>query len=238
MDKSWAISEIDEFLNLSERVTTPPNTLPHQRGIDTDVAAQAGVVRQILDRALPGWPREPDDGRPSFLRHKWEHLRGQAAQAKTMLEREAELRDKLGDGAPVVDMGGIHPWAWNDATAARWRIGHFDDAVAAAARQINTETQHKVNRSDVSETTLFQQAFSADPPKEGKPRLRFDDPEDSLTYRSRLRGAACLGEALYAGVRNPLAHHSHELDEHVALDQLASFSLLARWVDDAHVVTV
>jgi hypothetical protein len=47
-----------------------------------------------------------------------------------------------------------------------------------------------------------------------------------------------FAEGLFAGVRNPLAHESDtDLDEEVALEYLAAISVLARWVDEAVVVT-
>ena len=61
------------------------------RGPETEASASAHVVEQILDRALPGWRTE----RPTKDKeHSW--LRGQAARAKTALQREAELAEKLG----------------------------------------------------------------------------------------------------------------------------------------------
>ena len=49
-----------------------------------------------------------------------------------------------------------------------------------------------------------------------------------------------LAEALFAGIRNVAAHTvaETEADEQHALEQLAAVSVLARWVDDARVVTV
>ena len=45
-----------------------------------------------------------------------------------------------------------------------------------------------------------------------------------------------LRRGCFAGIRNPLAHDLGELSEDEALEQLAAFSVLARWVDDAAVL--
>ncbi|MFI8767403.1 TIGR02391 family protein [Streptomyces sp. NPDC053792] len=62
-----------------------------------------------------------------------------------------------------------------------------------------------------------------------------DDGSD--TFRSVHRGAAAFAEGCFAGIRHPNSHEAGlpELPEHEALEQLASFSVLARWVDQASV---
>ena len=63
----------------------------------------------ILDRVLPGWRQ----GLPvQDKEYSW--LRGQAAQAKTALERRSELAEKLGENTPDLDAANLHPWAWEN----------------------------------------------------------------------------------------------------------------------------
>ena len=158
-----------------------------------------------------------------------------AARGLQQLSRQEELRHKLGDNAPALDASRLHPWVW-DSARSLWQSGHFAEAVQAAAVRVNAETQRKVGRRDVGEVSLFQQTFSADLPAPGKPRLRMPPDDGSPTAASRQRGARALGEALFSGLRNPLAHEAEqELDEHAALEQLAAFSILARWVDGSTV---
>jgi hypothetical protein len=105
--------------------------------------------------------------------------------------------------------------------------------------RINTETQAKLGRMDVSETALFNEAFSLSDPKPGSPRLRLAKDVGSKTYESLHRGARAFAEGLYAGIRNPGMHApSDGGEEQLALEQLAAFSLFARWVDQAEVVEV
>lgn len=121
---------------------------------------------------------------------------------------------------------------WEGARAL-WHSGHFREAVTATARKINAETQNKVGRRGVSETKLFQQTFSVDAPKSGQPWLRLMVDDGSDTFHSVHRGAMDSAEGCYAGIRNPNSHEDGqpELPEHQALEQLAAFSALARWVD-------
>lgn len=239
LDKAWAIEQIDAFLHVTDQVV--PDTSSSgilyfgtvQRGSETDAAAAAHVVEQILDRVLPRWRQ---DERASGKKSEgWERLREWAARAKVSIQREAELRERLGDGAPEMDAGKLHPWVWTSAEPL-WRTEHYGQAVTQAAIRVNTEAQAKLGRRDVSETDLFNQAFSLDDPKDGAPRLRLMEDDGSKTYQSIHRGARSLAEGLYAGVRNPAAHESLDaLDEQRALEQLAAFSLLARWIDAATV---
>lgn len=133
-----------------------------------------------------------------------------------------------------MDAGQLHPWAWENA-APLWRTQHFSQAVSQAAIRVNAETQAKVGRRDISETDLFNQVFKLDEPKAGAPRLRLMANDGSKTYENVHRGARSLAEGLYAGVRNPASHEIVDVTEQIALEQLAAFSLLARWVDAAEV---
>ena len=64
----------------------------------------------------------------------------------------------------------------------------------------------------------------------------FQGDRSFATWRSRQNGGNQLGAGCFEGIRN-LAAHEHELDlpEQVALEQLAAFSLLARWIDECDV---
>jgi len=107
--------------------------------------------------------------------------------------------------------------------------------VQAACIKLNAETQNKVGRRDITEADLFKQAFSDDPPKPGKPRLRVIPDDESKTAASVHRGIRAYAEGCYAAIRNPISHQPGELPEHEALEQLAALSVLARWVDAAEI---
>ncbi len=240
MDVDWAIKEIDQFLYVTDQVAygnRPGSDVvvfgSHMRGSQAEASQRAHVVEQILDRVLPGWRSE----RPAEDR-EYRSLRDQAARGKAALQREAELAEKLGDNAPDMDAANLHPWAWENGRSY-WNTGHYHQAVMQAAIRINAETQAKLGRMNASETDLFNQAFSLDEPKEGAPRLRMMERDGSKTYDSLHRGARAFAEGLYSAIRNPGMHVPHDGgEEQLALEQLAAFSLLARWVDQAKVVTV
>jgi hypothetical protein len=95
-----------------------------------------------------------------------------------------------------------------------------------AAIRTNFETQTKVGRMDLSETALFDEAFSHDAPKEGAPRLRLAEDDGGKTYQNVHRGARAFAEGLYTAIRNPGMHTPPPADggeEQLALEQLAAF---------------
>ncbi len=244
IDSEWAICALRQFVSATDQIAY--NNHPdsgvvrlgtHQRATDSEVAELAHVAEQILDRVLPEW-RHADD-RPSEVRHKarWNHLRDWAGRGIAALRREQELREKLGDDAPHISAGHLHPWVWSGARSL-WQSGHYRSAVEDAAKKVNAETQNKVGRRDISETELFKQAFSLEPAASGKSRLRRRKPDDTDTYKSVQRGAWALAEGIYAGIRNPFNHEDpKDIDEQTGLEYLAALSVLARWVDDAEVET-
>ncbi len=239
LDVEWAIEEINAFLRVTAQVT--PDMGPGiayfgtvMRGPKTEASQRAHVVEQILDRVLPGWAKDrPEkDGKYSWLRD-------QAARAEAAMQRQEELAEKLGDNAPDMDAANLHPWAWENGKSY-WNTGHHHQAVMQAAIRVNAETQAKLGRMDVSEVALFNEAFTLADPKEGAARLRLADDDGGKTYENLHRGARAFADGLYTAIRNPGMHKPQEGDggvEQLALEQLAAFSLLARWVSQATVET-
>lgn len=241
LNHEWAISEIDMFLHATDQVGFDNSGGgvvvfgTHMRGSETEASQRAHVVEQILDRVLPAWRR----GRPE-KDSEYDWLRDQASRAKAALQRSAELTENLGDNAPDMDAANLHPWAWENGKSY-WNTGHFHQAVMQAAIRINAETQAKLGRRDVSETALFNEAFSLDDPKDGAPRLRLMKDDGGKTYQNLHRGARAFADGLYTAIRNPGMHMPPQSDggeEQLALEQLAAFSLLARWIDQSEIEKV
>lgn len=233
MNTEWAIAELDKFIVQTQQVSfNQPGVIgTHTRADDTDIAAQAQVVEQILCRVLPRWRAEL----PESPYHRWDGHREFAIRARAQLIRSQEISENLGEDAPELSAAELHDWVWSGAKSL-WQSGHYREAVEGAIKKLNAETQNKVGRRDVSETNLFQQTFSPDVPAPGKARLRRMTPEASDTYKSVQRGAMAFAEGVFAGIRNPLSHEAdQELSEQEALEYLAALSVLARWVDESEV---
>jgi len=153
-----------------------------------------------------------------------------------------ERRDAIfGPRGPVLAAGGLHEWVWH-AAVNLWDGEHFKEAVRSAASAVEEQTRLKIDRSDLTGASIFNEAFSLDPPEPGKPRLRFAHIEEiagsgqrSQEWKSAHEGAMAFGRGCFQGIRNLQAHGIADLPEEQALEYLAALSVLARWVDDAHI---
>ncbi len=233
MDVEWALSELRTYLALHEHVDLPPEEVTPQRkrrmrGSLEERKAKANVVAAISEVVYGEGRRYI--GADTARQLIWELTEGDA------------VRDKLGldAPAPVFDGASMHPWVW-DAARPHWSSGNHHAAVWAAAINVNSRLQAKVGRKELGESKLLNEAFSTDAPKEGRPRLRLCDESNPDLFRDMHTGASALGRGLFSAVRNPLNHvdeSEHGMGEAESLEALAGFSLLARWIDRAEVVTV
>lgn len=240
MDKDWSLQVLHDFVGATELVL-PPARGERILGFDyrrtslpeAEVVAMAQLVEQIFDRVLPKWR----DILPVSKTHRWKGHREIALRCIAQLAMSEELADRLGDREPSLDAATLHPWIWEGARSL-WQSGHFREAVGAAARRLNSETQAKLGRRQISETDLFNQAFNKDPASTGNPRLRLTTDDGSKTGESIRRGVRAFAEGCFAAMRNPVSHDVGDLPENEALEQLAAFSVLARWVDASTLDTV
>jgi hypothetical protein len=208
IDIEWTKQELNEFLRMTtlSRPPSRPGVIDMTGRVVTaasnaDVIRAAQLVEQILDRVLPDWRSSV----PSGKSNRWVQHREAAQRALAQLERQQEIRERLGDAAPLLDAGRLHPWVWQSARSL-WQSRHYAEAVRAVAVKVNAETQNKIGRRDVSEVALFQQALSTEPPQLGKPRLRLQKDDGSQTFRSLHRGVMAFAEGCYAALRNPGSH--------------------------------
>ena len=239
MDVAWALDELRKFETMTVMTNASGGGLITTRSktanSDSEVASAAPIVEQILDRVIPNWRRDV----PLRDSNRWTRHPEATQRAMTLLEREAELRERLGDRAPIIDASQLHSWVW-DGARSMWQSGHYSQGVVDALKKVNAEAQNKSGRHDIGESDLFKQLFTIDSPKPGAPRLRLMPDDGSATFKNVHRGAWALAEGLFAGVRNVLSHTvlESEKDEQRAVEQLAAVSVLARWVDEAQLENI
>jgi uncharacterized protein (TIGR02391 family) len=171
-------------------------------------------------------------------RYRWRQIREAATKCLARLDAQEVVALHL-ESVPTLRAGRLHPWVW-DAAKSAWEAGNYDDAVDAAARNVNSRLRGKVGRRDIGEGDLIAQTFSPRPGDEKNPRLRLPLPESvaEKTYSNIHGGIIEYGKGLFTAVRHPLAHEAPgdvNMDEAEALECLAAFSLLARWIDRAEV---
>jgi hypothetical protein len=163
----------------------------------------------------------------------WDRARvGGVKEAIALLSAALAEVEHVAGQAPAVDLAGLHPWVSGTATSL-WDIGNHRQAVAEAARTVEVQLKAKLELADGTGSRLVSDAFSKEPPKPGRPRLRFPRfQEDTQPWRDAHIGAGSFGQGCYMRIRNLLAH-GEETSPQEALESLAALSLLARWIDDA-----
>jgi hypothetical protein len=200
------------------------------------------VMRTLINAAQSGlgdYLEPPEEGWSYETPYWRDVVKPRALRAMGIHEFGEEARRRMRPDSPDLTAEQFHPWVW-EAAAPLWYAGSRQEAIHAAARSVNARMQQKRGHHDKSDSGLCREFFSLDPPAPGRPRLRFPGyaPSDS-TRRSRQQGAMDFGAGCFEGIRNPAAHkHALVLSEQVALEQLAAFSLLARWIDECEVETV
>ncbi|MFH9813428.1 TIGR02391 family protein [Streptomyces olivaceus] len=130
----------------------------------------------------------------------------------------------------------LHPWI-RDAAAGLLADGYYRLAVHHAACTLTDYTQKKLNRYDVSDKELMQEAFSTKPAAPGKPRLRAPGCPNNRTVISLESGAGLIAAGCYAAIRNPASHGITSYTLEQAVEQLTVLSFTARLIEDFYVLT-
>lgn len=176
---------------------------------------------------------EPDRGMYATV---WDDAFRAVHQAIGAIDHDEAVEEIVG-GGPALESSALHTWVWSVA-APIWATGMFRLAIQSAATNVDNMTKAKLHRTDLSGSKLAGEAWAQKDPSAGRPRLRptgFGEPGDE-SYESALAGARGLHTGAMHRIRNLTTHSTDELDEQVALEQLATLSFVARLVDDAEVV--
>ncbi|MFF7797502.1 TIGR02391 family protein [Streptomyces olivaceus] len=232
MDRDWMRQRLEAFADL---ITEYWNV----RKVDGDTSdtqmrlyeAEPTVVRIL--RAID--PRIAESG--VLQESEWGGLaigEPDVRRGMGILADMDEWTTRLAPDAPSLPADGFHAWVW-DAARTFWESKHYRAAVHAAATSINAHLQDKLGRRDLSDAKLVQEAFSDKAPETGKPRLRIPGDQTDPGVQTRQRGALQLGQGAYFALRNPAAHETGDLTEQEALEQLATFSVVARLIDQCQV---
>ncbi|MFF8400915.1 TIGR02391 family protein [Streptomyces sp. NPDC015684] len=229
MDRDWMLQRLGEFNELTIKYRAIPDYEKENALLAEMNNAEPTVIRilQCLDPELAK--------QFSITRHGMLGAQTIIRRAMGICEDMGEWATRLAPDAPSLAADQFHPWVW-DAARTFWESGHYRVAVHEAATSINAHLQNKLSRRDVSDAKLVAEALSENPPSPGKPRLRIPGDHTDLGVQTRQRGALQLGQGAYSALRNPAAHESSELTEQEALEQLATFSVVARLLDMCQVV--
>lgn len=196
------------------------------------VVGRQHLLEQIAERIDPGGSKD------RFRREligDWDSAEDAALRLRGILEFETDDNRILGPRGPSISAEGLHPWVWK-AAVNLWDDRHYKQAVLEAANAVELQTRLKIGDGNSSGRDLYAQTFSIDPNRPNKLTVVGPD-EGTEAWKSAQEGAKFLGMGCSAGIRNWAAHPTDkEPTEQEALEYLAAYSVLARWIDTAELV--
>lgn len=130
-----------------------------------------------------------------------------------------------------LDLSALNPRVWQ-AAADLWHNGHHRQAVEAAYGALVDDVKSRTGRSDLGDDDVFGQAFSSDPPRPGKARLRWPGDTNDRTVISMNTGIRQFSTGVQLAIRNALVHGRTDLTALEAGERLATLSLLATWIEN------
>jgi hypothetical protein len=229
MDHAYAVEKLSAFLEQVEQRIGLVDASPDESGKWPPFPSEL-FVDEVRARAIENAYRL---GLGDYAEHReddWHRARGAAIEALGMARSAEELALFLRP-APSIAAEGLHPWVWEPA-APLWAADARQDAVLAAARTVNRRLQQKIGRHDVGEYDLCMQSFDFKDPVEGKARLRFPGDRTTPTWRARQDGGKYVAAGAFLAIRNVAAHEDQVTwSEQEALEHLATFSVIARWIE-------
>lgn len=237
MDLDWAEEQCQLLVDRSQAAMSALTTTVgghrthHREAALASLNEQAEIVREIARQLAPHTLAHfdaVDDVR------KWAQVAGKVLG---VVRARRDYADKLGPTGPSLAARSMHPKVWTVASAY-WDTGLYDDAVEAAAKVVRAEARAKVGKPDLPESAVGD-LFSPEEPKPEMPRLRFPNvPRDDERMWADLHlGALHFTKGAFLALRNPRAHMILYSEEPQALEELAAFSLVARWLDGCDVET-
>lgn len=245
MDEAWVIERLEWWIETARDARQSSwssssghqvygfmrDTSPHYSELRAASAQTHTIISRVLERTnIPDLVQRRDsvywiDTGIEFAEH-----------ALAVMKTRAETAAKLGTNAPTMKADALHPLIW-DAASKRWESGHYTDAVQRAATALSGLVKDRTGRYELGDKDLMGQAFSLAGPQPGKPRLRWPGKDEDLTVNAMRQGILSMAQGAFSAIRNPAAHTTDELPMQEALEQLATLSILTRWIDRCELVT-
>jgi hypothetical protein len=173
VDRDWMRDRLAEFRKVCEAYSqSHPPGFPGDRDVRARMHRLEPTARAVL-RAL-----DPDLANFNLddLAGEYEGIKA-ADRGLGMLADLDDVASRLRPEAPTLPADQLHPWVW-DAARTFWDAGAHAVAVEQGAKSITAHTQQKTG-CQLADDDLMSQVWSDEPPKAGRPRLRF--PGDRTT---------------------------------------------------------
>jgi hypothetical protein len=197
-----------------------------RRSAVRDLNKMAPTVRRILRRTGPDLAGHPGG---KFLA---DHLGAHHVVARALRLAELQVAWEINQDPekPALQSAVLHPAIWGAAQAS-WEAGLYRQAVQAAATAVNDLAQARLERRDLSDVKLMQEAFSAEAPKPGVRRLRCPGDQTDVSVKDQQRGALHYAVGCFTAMRNPATHQLGQWNPLTAFEYITALSVLARWID-------
>lgn len=238
MDVERAIGRVKRFIEtiedslLQDVAGVHTSTDPQ---LDRAIRLELPLIQKIAEQIESGLGRSMEP-RSYMGEWPWSNARDAAVRLLGILQGQQEAQEILAPAGPKLAANRLHPWVW-EAAAKLWDDGHLRLAIQNAATAIDRKLQAKLSMVSKSGQALVTQAFQPAPPKANEKRLRLPQfVEGTEDWTSAHQGAMAFGQGCMLAIRNLATHRPSEPEEQMALEQLASLSVLARWIDVAEVV--
>jgi hypothetical protein len=162
----------------------------------------------------------------------WPHIN--RALAVINVGRELDEHQWTG-GGPAFPLSLLDP-VISEVSIPLWEANKFRQAVNDAATSLNKFAQDQLGRHDIYDSKLMNEAFSDDPPKPGKPRLRCPGDHRLVTVRDQQAGARQLANGAFLAIRNPAHHMTGDWNPATAFHHLTILSHVAHYFRDWNVI--
>jgi hypothetical protein len=154
-----------------------------------------------------------------------------------VLRDREELKVNLAPDSPSLTADEFHPTVWKTAVDV-WDTGEYKMAAQAACISLSAHIKEKAGSPPLNQRALVGQAFSTDQPKPGQNMLHLPGNHADENWKSRQQGLHPLAQGHSQPSCNIAAHDNAAWTEHEALEHLAVLSVVARWADEIHLVSV
>lgn len=234
MNRAWIREQLESFIDLATKFVGSKNQEGRTVGGDRTLVPELLKAEPTIERIFAALDHKPRYALRLDTVSGARETQAEAHRALGILDRMDEWAANLKTDAPALPADLLHPWVW-DAARTFWDSQHYRAAVDAAATAINAHTQTKVGRRDIFDVDLMNHIFT-EKPRDGQTYLRLAGDDGDLTTRNRNRALRPFAEGCFAGIRNPAAHeHGDDWSQQIALEYLASLSVLARWISGCEV---
>ncbi len=224
MDREVALRQLCDYWSQVEQAQKLPR-----------FAGQRGPALEALNKQLPVINRILRELAPDaqLLKPQWisDHAATwpRISRAMEIIHAGRELEEQQWTGGgPAFPLSLLDPMI-SEVAIPLWEANKFRQAVGDAATSLSHFAQERLGRHDVSDTGLMTEAFSNDPPKEGRPRIRCPGDHRLVAVKDQQNGARQIAAGAFLAIRNPAHHLTGDWNPVTAFHYLTILSQVAHY---------